>query len=62
MLLSSLHYISVQSVARHVYQVGKGALMAKMDIKSVFREVPVHPDDRMLLGMIWDGHYYVDGV
>ena len=36
--------------------------MAKMDIKIAFRVVPVHPDDRMLLGMMWDGHYYVDGV
>ena len=36
--------------------------MAKMDIKSAFRVVPVHPDDRMLLGMMWDGHYYVDSV
>ena len=48
------HYLSVQSVARHVYQVGKGALIVKMEIKSAFRVVPVNPDDRMLLGMMWD--------
>ncbi|XP_065195787.1 uncharacterized protein LOC135827188 [Sycon ciliatum] len=25
-----------------------------------FRNVPVHPDDWSLLGMVWQGHYYVD--
>ena len=36
--------------------------MAKVDVKSAFSVVPVHPNDCMLLGMMWDGHYYVDGV
>ena len=34
--------------------------MAKMDIESAFRIVPVHPDDRPLLGMKWDGQLYID--
>ncbi len=26
-----------------------------MDVKSAYRNVPVHPDDRWLLGMLWEG-------
>ena len=32
-------------------QVGKGALMAKVDIESAYQLVPVHPQDRPLLAM-----------
>lgn len=40
--------------------LGKGSLMAKMDIESAFRIVPVHPDDRPLLDMKWDDQLYID--
>ena len=31
-----------------------------MDVKSAYRNVPVHPDDRHLLGMRWRNEVYVD--
>ena len=34
--------------------------MAKTDIKSAFRIIPVHPDDHPLLGMKWENLYYYD--
>ena len=34
--------------------------MAKTDIKSAFRIIPVHPDDHPLLGMKWENFYYYD--
>ncbi len=34
--------------------------MAKIDIKSAYRNVPIHPDDRWLLGMMWKGSVFVD--
>ncbi len=43
-----------------VLTVGKGALLAKMDIKQAYRNIPVHPDDRYLLGMEWKNEVYVD--
>ena len=49
--LCSLQYVKVEDVAKQVWLSGKGTLMAKTDIKSAFRIVPVHPDDRLLLGM-----------
>ena len=43
-----------------VKKAGKGALMAKLDIKHAFRIVPVHPDDWDLLGTCWQGQLYVE--
>ena len=37
-----------------------GALMAKVDLKSAFRMVPVWHQDWELLGIHWRDHYYVD--
>ena len=31
-----------------------------MDIKLAYQNVPVHPVDRTLLGMTWEGDTYVD--
>ena len=36
--------------------------MAKTDVKSAFRNMPVHPDDWELLGMEWRGLYFLDRV
>ncbi|XP_065889728.1 uncharacterized protein [Dysidea avara] len=41
-------------------KLGPGALLAKMDIKSAFRLLPVHPADRHLLAMEWNGGIYID--
>ena len=37
-------------------------LLAKVDISNAYRNVPVHPDDRWLLGMEWHGEVYIDTV
>ena len=36
--------------------------LAKCDIESAYRIVPVHPDDRQLLGMEWRGRLFVDAA
>jgi hypothetical protein len=43
-----------------VIRAGKGALMAKADIESAFRLLPIHPDDFHLLGIRVDRLFYVD--
>ena len=58
--LCSLSYISVDDIASVVLQLGRGALLAKMNVQSAYRNVPVHPDDRILLGMKWEGQLFVD--
>ena len=59
--LSSLSYTSVDEVMRRVLELGKGVQMAKADIRQAYRNIPVHPDDRGLLGMQWQGQLLVDG-
>ena len=56
----TLHYITVDQIISLVSQFGQGALMAKFDVESAYRNVPVHPSDRYLLGMKWRNQYYVD--
>ena len=56
----SLSYASIDDAAKLVVAVGRGALLAKLDIESAYRIVPVHPNDRHLLGMRWKGTIYVD--
>lgn len=60
--LCSLKYITVDQVARIATSFGKGALIAKIDIKSAYRLVPVSPLDRHYLGMLWNNKIYIDGM
>ncbi len=60
--LTLLSHTSVDSVAQpqRVQQLGKGSLLAKMDIESAYRLIPVHPQDQILQAMEWEGEIYVD--
>ena len=60
--LCSLTYMKVDDVVQQVLSLGKGTLLAKVDIESAFRNIPVHPDDRHLLGILWDTKLYIDTV
>jgi len=43
-----------------VKQIGRGCLMAKCDIESAFRIIPIASADYGLLGFKWEGVYYHD--
>ena len=43
----SLQYVRVDDVVKQLLRLGPGALMAKLDVKSAYRIVPVHPEDRL---------------
>ena len=58
----SLRYTSVEEVAVRARRLGTGALLAKLDVRSAYRLVPVHPDDRRLLGIEWEDFHYADGA
>jgi hypothetical protein len=34
--------------------------MAKFNIESAYRTVPVYPEDRVLFGMSWKEQFYID--
>ena len=47
-------YITVDQVAARAISLGKGSLLAKIDIKSAYRLIPICPRDRLRLGMQWN--------
>ena len=56
----SLQYATVDDAIRMVQKHGKGARMAKTDVKHAFRLVPVRPADWPLLGVHWEEKFYID--
>ena len=56
----ALQYVRVDDAIRILKSLGSGSFMAKTDLKSAFRLIPVHPDDWNLLGIYWKSQYYVD--
>ena len=59
---SLLYIMSVDDVAAEIVSLGRGAQMAKFDLKSAYWNVLVHPDDRWLLGILWDDQLFVDAA
>ena len=49
--MCSLKYISVEDTVQAVLKLGRGARLAKVDIRNAYRNIPVHPDDCWLLGV-----------
>ena len=60
--LCSLSYTSVDDAAAEICAMGRGTLVAKLDIKNAYRIVPVHPEDSLLLGTKWQGKLFIDTV
>ena len=58
--LCSLKYTSVDAGVRLLITLGRGALMAKLDLRSAYRLVPVHPADQPLLGIKWQDRIWLD--
>ena len=58
--LYSLQYVRVDDAISALQSLGQGSYMAKTDLKSAFRLIPIHPDDWNLLGIYWQAMFYVD--
>ena len=56
----SLQYVRVDDAINIIRHLGPRAFMAKTDLKSAFRLMPIHPDNWNLLGIYWKSHYHVD--
>ncbi len=57
---ASVSYAGLPEAINTIMRLGRGTLMAKFDISRAYRSLPVHPDQRALLCMVWRGKYYVD--
>ena len=58
--LATVRYATIDDAIRLIKSLGKGCFLAKTDIKSAFRIIPVSPNDFPLLGMEWQGKFYFD--
>ena len=58
--LCSLKFASVDKAAKLIARCSRGALMAKTDLLSVHRQVPIHKADSALLGLEREGRTYID--
>ena len=58
--LCSLKYITIDDAIGYIVRMGRGTHLAKIDIRSAFRLLPVHAADRHLLGVQWKGAVFID--
>ena len=53
-------HVTIDDAIQKIVELGPHALLAKIDIKSAFRLIPVHPADRHWLAMEWEGKILID--
>ena len=58
--LCSLWYPSMDNAVSFILALGLHTQLVKIDLKDAYRILPIHPDDRHLLGISWEDHLYVD--
>jgi hypothetical protein len=56
----TVQYSGINDAASFIALLGRGCLLAKSDIKSAFRLIPIHPADFELLGFKFEGLDYFD--
>ena len=57
---ATVSYATVDHLASVILSLGRGAYLVKADIKEAYQIIPIHPEDRWLLGMCWEGKYNID--
>ncbi|MEW8547281.1 MAG: hypothetical protein AB2693_27555 [Candidatus Thiodiazotropha sp.] len=57
---AKVSYASVDDAIGKIVNTGRGAFLAKTDIESAFRIIPISKHDYPLLGFKWDGYFYHD--
>ena len=59
-IFTSVEYETLDHVVTIIQSVGKGCFIAKADLESAFRILPIHPNDHRLLGFKFEGMDYYD--
>ena len=58
----SMSYVTVEDAAKIITRLGRHTQLAKVYIKSAYRIIPIHPEDRLLMGMQWENKLYIDAA
>ena len=59
---SSVQYASIYDAIKFIKKAQTTVYLAKVDITSAFRIIPISTLDRPLLGFGWKGTYYMNAV
>ena len=57
---TKVHYQTLDESLEILASLDRYCLIAKADIESAYRIIPIHPDSVHLLGFTWEGQYYYD--
>ncbi|CAC5376145.1 unnamed protein product [Mytilus coruscus] len=55
-----VHYTSLDTILEKNYECGLSSELARIDVKSAFRNLIVNPADYDLLGIKFNDHFYID--
>jgi hypothetical protein len=55
-----ISFDTLKHAVRWIRHFGEGALLSKIDIKDAYHNLPVHPVDQLLQGIVHDGKLYFD--
>jgi hypothetical protein len=58
--LASITYARADDAVACIQALGPHTMLIKMDLKSAYRQILIHPSDHFLLGISWNGKTYVD--
>ena len=58
--VSTVQYETVDMAIEYIQKFGAGAYLAKSDIRKAFRNLPIKPADRLLLGMEHKNQWFFD--
>ena len=61
-LPAKLSFPKVDDFALHIYTLGRGCMMFKIDLSRYFRQLPLDPGDYSLIGYVIHGQIYFDKV
>ncbi len=53
-----LRYHDIEQAVELIKIAGRGAWLAKLDITSAFKLMPIHPDSWHFIGILWERKYY----
>ena len=60
--LTSMSYATLDDAINEIRELGKGAFIAKSDIESAFRLIPIKKQDYHLLGFQWKDEFFFEKV
>lgn len=57
--MTTMNYQSIDTAINIFKHVGRWALLAKTDLQTAYKQIPIHPSDVELLGFMVSGSYLI---